>query len=237
MRATLILAMLAMSLANAGWNDYEEVRDLSLEVGDIGTLVIAAGAGSLDVAGIAGLDEILVTAIIQVPGKSEEKAKKIIASDLVLTLQKDGDSAVLNGYLDSNGWSWGDSPSVRLEVCVPENLMLDISDSSGSILVNNISGDIVIDDSSGSIEMNTVGGSVNIDDGSGSILVTGVAENVRINDGSGSIVIRDVNGSVTIEDGSGSVTVKGVGKDLIITASGSGSVNYSEIEGAIYDES
>ena len=40
MRATLILAMFTASLANAGWNDYEEVRDLRLDTGGLSVLQI-----------------------------------------------------------------------------------------------------------------------------------------------------------------------------------------------------
>ena len=137
MRAILILAMFTVSLANAGWNDYEEIRDLRLDARGIGALKIESGAGSLEVEGISGADEIVVKAIILVPGKSDEKAQKIIADNLVLVLEKRGDSAILKGYFDGNNWSWGDSASVRLEVHVPNNLSLDVEDSSGSIVIND----------------------------------------------------------------------------------------------------
>ena len=90
MRAILILAMFTVSLANAGWNDYEEIRELRLDARGIGALQIESGAGSLEVEGISGADEIVVKAIILVPGKSDEKAQKIIADNLVLVLEKRG---------------------------------------------------------------------------------------------------------------------------------------------------
>lgn len=237
MRAILILAMFTVSLANAGWNDYEEIRDLRLDARGIGALQIESRAGSLEVEGISGADEIVVKAIILVPGKSDEKAQKIIADNLVLVLEKRGDSAILKGYFDGNNWSWGDSASVRLEVHVPNNLSLDVEDSSGSIVINDVSGDIQIDDSSGSIEMGNVGGSVDIEDGSGSISVSGVGDDISIEDGSGSITVRDVQGSVFVDDGSGSVNVEGVAKDLIIKDNGSGSINYSDVQGNVEDNS
>ena len=237
MRAILILAMFTVSLANAGWNDYEEIRDLRLDARGIGALQIESGAGSLEVEGISGADEIVVKAIILVPGKSDEKAQKIIADNLVLVLEKRGDSAILKGYFDGNNWSWGDSASVRLEVHVPNNLSLDVEDSSGSIVINDVSGDIQIDDSSGSIKMGNVGGSVDIEDGSGSISVSGVGDDISIEDGSGSITVHDVQGSVFVDDGSGSVNVEGVAKDLIIKDNGSGSINYSDVQGNVEDNS
>jgi len=232
MRTFLILGMFTASLANAAWRDYQETRDLTLDAAGIGTVVIEAGAGSLEVRGNADANAISVTALIQVPEK-EEKALKIIESDLVLTLERDGDSAVLNGYFESNGWGWGDSPSIRLEVEVPDRVGLEVDDSSGSIIIRDVSGEIDIEDGSGSLQMSNVGGNVRIEDGSGSVSVEGVGGDISIDDGSGSITVRDVRGSVVVDDGSGSIKVTDVGADLIIKEDGSGSLNFARIEGRV----
>jgi len=232
MRTFLILGMFTASLANAAWRDYEETRDLTLDAAGIDSVVIEAGAGSLEVRGNADANAISVTALIQVPEK-EEKALKIIESDLVLTLERDGDSAVLNGYFESNGWGWGDSPSIRLEVEVPDRVSLEVDDSSGSIIIRDVSGEIDIEDGSGSLQMSNVGGNVRIEDGSGSVSVEGVGGDISIDDGSGSITVRDVRGSVVVDDGSGSIKVTDVGADLIIKEDGSGSLNFARIEGRV----
>ncbi len=232
MRTILILGMFTASLANAAWRDYEETRDLTLDAASIDTVVIEAGAGSLEVRGNADANAISVTALIQVPEK-EEKALKIIESDLVLTLERDGDSAVLNGYFESNGWGWGDSPSIRLEVEVPDRVSLEVDDSSGSIIIRDVSGEIDIEDGSGSLQMSNVGGNVRIEDGSGSVSVEGVGGDISIDDGSGSITVKDVRGSVVVDDGSGSIKVTDVGADLIIKEDGSGSLNFARIEGRV----
>lgn len=231
MRAALILAMFGASLAHADWDDYQEERELSLDAGSIEKLEIDAGAGSMLVEGVAGSDEIAVRAIIQVPGEDEEDAVEIIEKNMILSLEADGDTAVLKGYFDYNGW--GNSPSMRLEVQLPERLALEIDDSSGSIRVNDVHGDIEIDDSSGSIKMEQVGGNIQIEDGSGSITVDGAGGDVTIEDGSGSVKVSDVNGSVMVDDGSGSITVRNVTENLIIIDDGSGSVNYYEVQGRV----
>ncbi len=154
MRTFLILGMFTASLAHAAWRDYEETRDLTLDAGGIDTVVIEAGAGSLEVRGSADAKSISVTALIQVPDK-EEKAQKGIESDLVLTLERDGDSAVLNDYFESSGWNWGD---------------ISIDDGSGSITVKDVRGSVVIDDGSGGIKVTDVDADLIIeDDGSGSL--------------------------------------------------------------------
>lgn len=233
MRTYLLLGMFVASLTNAAWRDYEETRDLSLDAGGIDTLQIDAGAGSLEVRGNADANMISVTALIQVPGKKEEKALEIIESDLVLTLGRNGDKAVLNGYFESNGWGWGDSPSVRLEVEVPDQLGLEIDDGSGSIKVWDVSGNIEIDDGSGSLEMTNVGGDIRIEDGSGSFSVHGAGGDISINDGSGSITVEGVRGSVFVDDGSGSIDISDVDADLIIEDDGSGSLNFARINGRV----
>ena len=76
MRVFLILGMFTASLTNAAWRDYEEVRNLTLDAGGVDRVEIEAGAGSLDVRGNPGAKKISVTALIQVPGKSDERLKK-----------------------------------------------------------------------------------------------------------------------------------------------------------------
>ncbi len=232
MRTFLILGMFTASLAHAAWRDYEETRHLTLDAGGIDTVVIEAGAGSLEVSGNADAEVISVTALIQVPEK-EEKAQKVIASDLVLTLERDGETAVLNGYFESTSRSWGDSPSIRLEVEVPARVALEIEDGAGSVKIWNVSGDIEIEDGSGSLQMSNVGGDIKIEDGSGSLSVEHVGGDISIEDGSGSITVKDVRGSVVIDDGSGSITVTDVDVDLIIKDDGSGSLNFARINGRV----
>lgn len=236
MRTLLLLGMFTASLADAAWSDYEETRDLSLDAEGIATVEINAGAGSLEVRGGADAKAILVTAIIQVPGKKEEKALDIIESDLVLTLERDGDRAVLKGYFESDNWGWGDSPSVRLEVEMPGQLGLEIDDGSGSMRVQDVAGDIEIDDGSGSLEMTNVGGDIRVEDGSGSMTVNGVGGDISIKDGSGSITVNHVRGSVVVDDGSGSINVTDVDADLIIEDDGSGSLNFAQIRGRVEKE-
>lgn len=239
MRSILILAMFAASLANAAWNDYEEVRELEVSSRGVDTLSIDAGAGSMEVTGVPGADKIMVTAIIQVPEKNEDEAREIINEHLTLSLEKGAEMAELKSFFEDSGWNWGSdgNGSVRIEVRVPEQLSLDIEDSSGSITIDGVRGNIEINDSSGSITMSNVGGNVHVDDSSGSIKADGVGGDIFVEDGSGSIKIEHVGGSVRVDDGSGGIRVSDVEKDLIIEGNGSGSLRYSDIRGRVEDDS
>ncbi len=232
MRISIVLIiMFTASLVYAAANDYVEIRDLDLSAAGVDVLEIEAGAGSLTIQGEPGLSNIGVSATIEVPGRDEDKAKSIVESDLVLTLEKSGQGAELKSYFNYHGR--GDSPLVHIKVQVPEDLQLDIEDGSGSMSITGVSGDIKVDDSSGSIKMNSVGGNVVIDDSSGSIDVEKVGANLEIRDSSGSIKVQSVGGSVTVDDGSGSINVRDVEHDLIIIDDGSGSLKMTNIRGKV----
>ena len=236
MRSIIVMAMFTASLAVAD-NDYEEQRDLGLGAGGIATVDIESGSGSLEVSGMSGADEISVTATILVSDRDADKARKIIESDLVLTLERREDTAVLKAYFEDKFWRRGDPPSVHVLVLMPDDLNLVVDDGSGPMSVSDISGAIDVDDGSGSITMTNVGGDVQIDDGSGSILADDVGGDLSIDDGSGSIKVRGVAGSVIIDDGSGSINVSDVEQDLIIVDDGSVGLNFSNIKGRVNKDS
>ncbi len=237
MRSIILMAMFSASLASAAWNGYEEVRELTLGTQGIDALSIDAGAGSLDIVGVSETGEITVTATIKVPGRNDDKARRKIEENMVLTLEQDGDKAVLKSWFEQGAFGWGDSPTIELEVRMPEGLHLGVDDGSGSIEVRNVRGDIEIDDGSGSLTMKDVGGQIDIDDGSGSVVLSGAGGDVSINDGSGSITVRDVAGSVVVDDGSGGIDVSDIEEDLIIVDDGSGGLDFSNIGGRVKKES
>ena len=232
MRSLIVMAMFTVSLAHAGWTDYEEVRDLDLDANGISQLTINAGAGSMDVIGVAGLDKITVKATIVIPNEDEDDAGRIIEKRMRLSLQEKSGEAELEAWFKSGLMSFGSSPYIVLEVNVPRGMAVNIDDGSGSIDIVDLAGDISIDDGSGSIDIRNVA-HVRIDDGSGSIDLVNANGDVWITDGSGSISVEHVQGSVTIDDGSGSIEVIDIDNDLIIVDDGSGSLRFSDIRGMV----
>jgi len=231
MRSFIVMAMFTASLAHASWSDYEEVRDLELDASGVSEFFVDAGAGSMTVIGDSGATSITVTATIQVEKGDEDKAREIIAKRLTLTLDRDGDSAILQSFFKSGIWG-GTNASVKLEIVMPAGIPLRVDDGSGSIVIEDIGADVKIDDGSGSLKVYNVG-AVDIDDGSGSIVVENASGDVLIIDGSGSITISKVGGSVTIEDGSGSINVRDVEKDLTVAEDGSGGVSVADVRGDV----
>ncbi len=238
MKNTRILLLMIFAAATAVASDYEEIRELSLESRGIDTLRVANGSGYVEITGVDDLNEISITATLVLEDTRDTKAQRAIERDLVLTLDKNSDVAVLTAYFERNGlFNFGNSGLVNLDIRMPSTMHLDLDDGSGSIKIDDVHGDISIDDGSGSLTLTNVGGEVIIDDGSGSISARGIGGNLSINDGSGSIKVRDVAGSVTVDDGSGSINVEDVENDLIIVDDGSGSLDYAGINGDVFTDS
>ncbi len=235
MRSIIVIAMFGASLAHAGWSDYEQVRNLDLDVDGISELSIKAGAGSMDVTGVKGLDKILVKARIVVPDADEDEALKVIEKKMTLSLEQKGDEARLNSWFDDGAMGSGENAHIVLEVSVPQGLSVNIDDGSGSLDVIDIMGDVTIDDGSGSIDVENVA-NLRIEDGSGSIEVDNASGDVSIVDGSGSINVDHVKGSVTIDDGSGSIKVSDVEHDVIIIDDGSGGLTIKDVRGNVDQE-
>ncbi len=235
MRSFVVIAMFATSLAYAGWGEYEESRTLTMDSDDIATLSIDAGAGSMDVTGVEGLDEIVVKATIIVDDGNKDDALKFIEKRMTLSLQETGDTAVLESHFDSGFMGSGKNARIDLDVRVPQGMAVSIIDKSGSIDVTRTMGDVSIDDGSGSIDVDHVR-NVKIDDGSGSIDVSQASGDVFVVDGSGSIGISHVGGSVTIYDGSGGIRVSDIEKNLTIVDDGSGGVSISDVRGDVEQE-
>ncbi|RUO63659.1 hypothetical protein [Pseudidiomarina insulisalsae] len=198
------------------WNDDDlnyEQRTLSLSGAGITELEADTSAGSLEIIGEAGRTDIEVIADIYYHD----------AEDIELSLEQHGDEAMLRA--DFANWNYSDSsPYINLTVRMPQSMMLDVHDGSGSMTIRDIHADVEIEDGSGSMNVFDIVGNLQIDDGSGSLSVRDVQGNVNVDDGSGSLTIEQVSGMVTIDDGSGSVTVDTVG-GLNIIDDGSGGVS------------
>lgn len=196
----------------------QETRELETPIADGARFEIDAGAGSLTLKGEENADAIRVRAEIYQTSANDDYT-------LTLALHDDGRARLVADAASSFG---GGSDRIDLSITVPRRLEVTIVDSSGSIQVDTLVGNLDIEDGSGSIRISDIQGNVVIDDGSGSIAVTGVSGNVSIDDGSGSISVIETGGAVTISDGSGSIEVDNAA-NFELVEDGSGSVNTSNI--------
>ncbi len=107
---------------------------------------------------------------------------------------------------------------------VTGDLKLDIS--SGSITANDITGDLGVDTGSGAVEVARVQGDLHVDTGSGYVEVSECrGDKVIVDTGSGSVeAMGVVCGRLHIDTGSGKVRARGVTADRALIDTGSGSV-------------
>ena len=182
MRSFIVMAMFAASFAHAAWMDYTEERSLDLDAGSVDSLEIRAGAGSMEVRGVDGLDDIVVKATIVLPDVDDDDAAGFIEKNMRLSLERRGDGAFLEATFDDGWFGTGGSARIDLEVSIPRGMALTIDDSSGSIDVMDIEADLTIDDGSGSIDIENVA-NVDVEDGSGSIDIANASGDVKVNDG------------------------------------------------------
>jgi hypothetical protein len=201
---------------------YEEERSLDLSANAGDQLVLVVGSGSLEVIGRPGLSE--VRAVGRVCSSHEEWMDELD----ILGERRGSEVMVEATYPDRDNWRnlfRGRSYArIDMVVEVPEGMAaeidvsgsIEIDDSSGEIVVTGVRGDVMVDDSSGEIEIFDIDGSVTISDGSGEIQVEDVTQDVLVR-----------------RDGSGSIYVDGVGGDFTVARDGSGSIRYRNVEGEV----
>ncbi|ABZ78723.1 lipoprotein, putative [Shewanella halifaxensis HAW-EB4] len=244
--STLLATVIAISLsgciinvngASAGPLNHQK-KQLQIDATHIESLVAETGAGDLNIQGVEGLSQIMVTADIYTYGDIESN----------LSLKQNGSKATLIAEFDSS-INFQRSPYIDLTIQVPSSMMLDIDDGSGDIEINNVQANITLDDGSGdlwikgghdlntqdgsgSVEISNTTGKLTLEDGSGSITLSGIGGDTHIDDGSGDLNVNNVNGRVVIDDGSGDIDVDNT-LGLSIIESGSGDLSVDNINGSV----
>ncbi|WP_434939041.1 hypothetical protein ACRWQN_17010 [Shewanella sp. HL-SH8] len=220
-------------------SDFDQKQQvLILDSTDIQKLVAETGAGKLVIKGDENAKNIKLTAEIF----ADDDA------DVTLELVKDGDQARLVAKVEqSSNWINVDSPYIDVTLTLPQHMVMDITDGSGSIDIQGMNADIalkdgsgsividggkdiVIEDGSGSLDVKNVLGNLTIKDGSGSINVNNVAGNLTIKDGSGGIDVTDIKGNLDVNDGSGGMVIKHVA-GLVSINDGSGGIDVEYAKG------
>lgn len=220
--------------------DETDERSVSTPSEGIDTVRIIAEAGSLDVGGRPGTNDIAAegTACASTTGDLEELQFEVTTSGSEVVIEaKTPDNTRFDLRI-----TVPDAVRVKIDdgsgnIEVRDVAGVEITDGSGDVYVAGVSGDLVVtDDGSGDLDLRAVGGGVEVEaDGSGGIMIADVEGDVRIGaDGSGEIRITAVGGDVRIgADGSGSISVTEVGGDFRVDDDGSGSISFDDVRGAV----
>ena len=173
------------------------------------SIEILATSGELEVRGGKNDGVVVVTGRACTDEKENLDSVQIIMQRIDNRLQIIADVP----YREDDEWRVG---SLDLEIDLPSNLPITVSDSSGNLTIRGVA-------------------SLELSDSSGDIDIDG-AESVTIDqDTSGNINIRNVRTNVSIgTDSSGAIRVNGVGGDFTVAQDTSGGIKIRDVAGAIH---
>jgi hypothetical protein len=229
--ALLLTALLMYQFstsASADWCKYEKEIDLTLDLSASDVLAISAAAGDLEVVGVSGSGQAVIH------GKACASKEAWLEESEIVT--KQGSRAQItvelpdtdgNWSLIGNNYAW-----IDLSIEVPQELALEIKDSSGDMFLKNIAA-VSLQDSSGDIEIKNARDSISIRDSSGDIEIDEAEGDLIIEaDSSGDIYASDINGAVLIkQDSSGDIRVSHVSDDVVVERDSSGDISVSDVGG------
>ena len=227
--AIAVAALLSASSANADMFkcDNAAERRVAAPAAGITKVSVIARAGTLRVSGRPGAREVIAT------GKACSSDREYLEG-IQIESRRDGNELTIEAIIPERTmiFGWYES-KLDLEVIVPVDVALRVTDGSGSTRIDG-TGSVAITDGSGEIEIRNVRGTVDVRDGSGEVQIRDVAGNVSIVDGSGSIEVENIQGSVLVRaDGSGSIHVTDVRGDFTVQSDGSGGVDHARVSGTV----
>ncbi len=213
--------------------------------GPVKKVVVSAGAGDLKIHGDA-------TSGLKASGRACASSESLLGK-IALESRRENDTVYLTVVMAEgmgDMFSFGRYTSLDLDITVPRDAELDVTDSSGDLELSDV-GPAKVDDSSGDQLLKNVNGNLSINDSSGEIRVISVVGNLEVEDSSGNIDIEDVRGDVIVrsdssgdiaiakvtgsaeivDDSSGDITIRDVKKNVTIDNDSSGNVNVSEVGG------
>lgn len=121
MRSFIVMGMLISSLAMAEYKGYTEARTLELATDDISVFELDTGAGSLVIKGVEDANMIRVNAVVRIDEDDQDKARKVIESDMTLALVESRSRAKLTADFDSGFWRGNEDRAIDLEIEVPQD--------------------------------------------------------------------------------------------------------------------
>lgn len=222
-----VLFLVACAPVQAWQCKYDKRIDQSLDVSGSSLLAVAAAAGDLRITGKPGVSEVQISGKVCVSEEAWLDGVSIETSG--------GDRASISVVIpDSNGWSIFGSryAYVDLELVVPDDLDLDVRDSSGDMEIEHVAA-VTVKDSSGDIEISDASGPVIVRDSSGDIRVQDLAGDFTVvSDSSGDIRGKDIEGDVLVEsDSSGDILFTRIGQSVVVERDSSGDIDVESVEG------
>jgi DUF4097 and DUF4098 domain-containing protein YvlB len=229
--AVALAALLILQFSTRIYADnckYEKNINQTLDVSKSDKLSISAVAGDLDVIGVAGTGQAVISGRVCASKESWMEESEVIATP--------GNSAKIEVNLPNTDGGWISRINsyvwMDLKIEVPYDLELEVNDSSGDMYLKNIAA-VQVKDSSGDIEVEDARGPVSLSDSSGDIEIDKVEGDLTIeSDSSGDIEATEIYGSVLVmRDSSGDIEVSNVSDNFVVERDSSGDISARDVGG------
>lgn len=225
----LVLGLLVLC-APVALGDYNcaAKRSLSkeMDVSDVAQIEILAVAGELDVIGEPARGRVVAEGRACTQLRFEPQLK-----DIDIIEERDGNTLRIVASVPRRNGRDSLIGALNMTIRVPDNLPINIVDTSGDIEVRG-TGSITLRDSSGDVRLRDIQGDVVIGrDSSGDLLIRN-AGNVRIDiDSSGDLVVREALSLTIGKDSSGDIRAVQIAGDVRVGKDSSGDITAVDVGG------
>ncbi|HSN71530.1 MAG TPA: DUF4097 family beta strand repeat-containing protein, partial [Steroidobacteraceae bacterium] len=194
---------------------------------------VEAGAGSLRIVGEANAQQVMAR------GRACSGSEELVAATSI-QIRREGPlrvvTTVLPDPIETRGTFFGSSghyATLDLVVDVPLEVALEVEDSSGDLVIEDV-GPTELADSSGDIRIRNVNGALTVTDSSGNIDVRDVRGDLTLTDSSGDVDVEEIAGTVTIPvDSSGDLDIREVEGSVLIATDTSGDIDIDDVRGDV----
>lgn len=250
------LMLLFLIVGCAPQRVFTENRALELATEGVQVLEITGGNGDIGIKGTASAKQINVSGDISISGEDTGKIREMISNQLIFTLEKRGNRAVLHTHFTKSFFllsmflDRGRKIDVNIEL--PPSLKLSVTDNGGNLYIADMKNDIVVHDEDGvCIVENVSAKSVEITDNAGQLVLSNVLSDIdildksgdielslcsgktQITDTTGDLMLEMCKGPLSIDDSTGKITVEDHNGDVTIVARGRGDVSLQNVTGKI----
>ena len=222
-----VLGLAAQSAHAGGHCDYSRELGAQMDLNGITSVEVLAVSGDLMIRGDANVQEVSAEGTACVAKRFRDRL-----DEFRIVEERDGSTLRIIAFVpyrnDDEDWRVG---GLDLTLVLPDSLPLDVADSSGDIRIEKVHS-LVLNDSSGDIVLDSIPGDILIErDSSGDIDIRR-AGNVHIKvDSSGDIDVRDAMTVRVGKDSSGSIDARDITGDVMVGADSSGEIVVSNVGG------
>jgi DUF4097 and DUF4098 domain-containing protein YvlB len=232
---TTLSCALVIFLAINAFAGHKDYLDRKFDVKPGGLLTLDSDRGSVLIETNTN-NKVMIEVVLKADTRDKDRAQEIF-DNFEIEFDQDGKNVIIVAEYKKSRSFWGgkkDRFNVEFSISVPEKYNLDIITAGGSIMVDDLEGDIDASTSGGSLNFRKTKGSIHGRTSGGSISLKKCEGLADVRTSGGSINIGHVKGDVDARTSGGSINVEEV--IGVINASTSGGSVTAHITGQPKDD-